>query len=295
MAVKATEVIKVLMGMGVMATINQSIDQDTATLAVQEMGHTVKTTKATDVEDNLLQEASGEVKEGETQPRPPVVTIMGHVDHGKTSLLDFIRKTRVAAGEAGGITQHIGAYHVKTAKGVITFLDTPGHAAFTRMRARGAQVTDIVVLVVAGDDGVMPQTREAVQHARAAEAPMVVAVTKMDKAQSDMDRVKNEMSKENVIPEDWGGDTQFVGVSAHSGQGVDTLLDAILVQAEVLELKAPVDAPARGTVIESSLEKGRGAVATVLVGAGTLNQATSCSPARTSAACARCSTRTASR
>jgi translation initiation factor IF-2 len=272
MAVKATEVIKVLMGLGVMATINQSIDQDTATLAVQEMGHTVKTTKASDVEDKLLVEASAAKSDATAQARAPIVTVMGHVDHGKTSLLDYIRKTRVAAGEAGGITQHIGAYNVKTAKGTITFLDTPGHAAFTRMRQRGARITDIVILVVAGDDGVMPQTREAIQHAKAAKVPMVVAVTKMDKPQSDLDRVKTGMSKEEVIPEDWGGDTQFVGVSAHSGAGVDALLDAVLVQAEVLELKAPIDAPARGTIVESSLEKGRGPVATVLVRNGTLRQ-----------------------
>ena len=250
MAVKATEVIKVLMGLGVMATINQSIDQDTATLAVQEMGHTVKATKASDVEDNLLIAAAGEKSDATATPRAPIVTVMGHVDHGKTSLLDYIRKTRVAAGEAGGITQHIGAYNVKTAKGTVTFLDTPGHAAFTRMRARGAKITDIVILVVAGDDGVMPQTREAIQHAKAAKVPMVVAVTKMDKPQSDMDKVKTGMSKEEVIPEDWGGDTQFVGVSSHTGAGVDALLDAVLVQAEVLELKAPVDAPAKGSIVE---------------------------------------------
>ena len=272
MAVKATEVIKVLMGMGVMATINQSLDQDTATLAVQEMGHTVKTTKASDVEDNLLIAAAGEKSDATATPRAPIVTVMGHVDHGKTSLLDYIRKTRVAAGEAGGITQHIGAYNVKTEKGTITFLDTPGHAAFTRMRARGAKITDIVILVVAGDDGVMPQTREAIKHARAAKVPMVVAVTKMDKPQSDMDKVKTGMSKEEVIPEDWGGDTQFVGVSAHTGDGVDKLLDAVLVQAEVLELKAAIDAPARGSIVESSLEKGRGPVATVLISSGTLKQ-----------------------
>jgi translation initiation factor IF-2 len=272
MAVKATELIKTLMGMGVMATINQSLDQDTATLVVEEMGHKVKTVKASDVEDTLLHAAAGETRDVAAEPRAPVVTIMGHVDHGKTSLLDYIRKTRVAASEEGGITQHIGAYSVSTDKGSITFLDTPGHAAFTRMRARGAQVTDIVVLVVAGDDGVMPQTREAVQHARAGNVPMVVAVTKMDKPEADMDRVKTDLSKEGVLPEDWGGDIQFVGVSAHTGEGVDALLDAILVQAEVLELKAPVHAPATGTVIESSLEKGRGAVATVLVRSGTLSQ-----------------------
>ena len=272
MAVKATELIKTLMGMGVMATINQALDQDTATLAVQEMGHTVKTTKASDVEDNLLLAAAAEPSDATAEARAPIVTVMGHVDHGKTSLLDYIRKTRVAAGEAGGITQHIGAYNVKTEKGTVTFLDTPGHAAFTRMRARGAQLTDIVILVVAGDDGVMPQTREAIKHAKAAKVPMVVAVTKMDKPQSDLDRVKTDMSKEEVIPEDWGGDTQFVGVSSHTGAGVDKLLDAVLVQAEVLELKAPIDAPARGSVVESSLEKGRGPVATVLVRSGTLKQ-----------------------
>jgi translation initiation factor IF-2 len=272
MAVKATEVIKVLMGMGVMATINQSIDQDTATLAVQEMGHTVKTTKASDVEDNLLIAAAGEKTDAVLVARAPIVTVMGHVDHGKTSLLDYIRKTRVAAGEAGGITQHIGAYNVKTPKGTVTFLDTPGHAAFTRMRQRGAKVTDIVILVVAGDDGVMPQTREAIQHAKAAKVPMVVAVTKMDKPQSDLDRVKTGMSKEEVLPEDWGGDTPFVGVSAHTGAGIEALLDAVLVQAEVLELKAPVDAPAKGAIVESSLEKGRGPVATVLVRSGVLRQ-----------------------
>ena len=272
MAVKATEVIKVLMKMGVMATINQSLDQDTATLAVQEMGHTVKTTKATDVEDNLLIAAAGEKVDAEATLRAPIVTVMGHVDHGKTSLLDYIRKTRVAAGEAGGITQHIGAYNVKTAKGTVTFLDTPGHAAFTRMRQRGAKVTDIVILVVAGDDGVMPQTREAIQHAKAAKVPMVVAVTKMDKPQSDMDKVKTGLSKEEVMSEDWGGDTQFVGVSSHTGAGIDKLLDAVLVQAEVLELKAPVNAPAKGAIVESSLEKGRGPVATVLVRSGTLRQ-----------------------
>jgi translation initiation factor IF-2 len=272
MAVKATELIKTLMGMGVMATINQSLDQDTATLAVQEMGHTVRTVKASDVEDNLLLAAAGGSNEAEAQPRAPIVTVMGHVDHGKTSLLDYIRKTRVAAGEAGGITQHIGAYNVKTSKGTVTFLDTPGHAAFTRMRARGARITDIVILVVAGDDGVMPQTREAIQHAKAARVPMVVAVTKMDKHEADLERVKTEMSKEEVIPEDWGGDTQFVGVSAHTGQGIDALLDAVLVQAEVLELKAPVDGPARGSIVESSLEKGRGPVATVLIRSGTLRQ-----------------------
>ncbi|HEX4895362.1 MAG TPA: translation initiation factor IF-2 [Solimonas sp.] len=272
MAVKATELIKVMMKNGVMATINQTLDQDTAALMVEEMGHKVRTVKASDLEDSLEQAVTGGKQDVETISRPPVVTIMGHVDHGKTSLLDHIRKTRVAAGEAGGITQHIGAYHVTTPKGIITFLDTPGHAAFTKMRARGAQVTDIVILVVAGDDGVMPQTREAVQHARAAKAPLVVAVTKMDKQTANMDRVKNELLKEEVVSEDYGGDVQFVGVSAHTGLGIDELLDAILLQAEVLELKAPIEALARGAILESSVEKGRGPVATVLVRAGTLKQ-----------------------
>jgi translation initiation factor IF-2 len=272
MAVKATEVIKTLMNMGVMATINQSLDQDTAVLAVEEMGHKAHAVKATDAEDTLMKDVAGEVKDTPQALRSPIVTVMGHVDHGKTSLLDYIRKTRVAAGEAGGITQHIGAYNVKTPKGNITFLDTPGHAAFTRMRARGAQVTDIVVLVVAGDDGVMPQTREAIQHARAGKVPMVVAVTKIDKPDANVDRVKNDLLKEEVVAEDFGGEVQVVGVSAHTGKGVDELLDAILLQAEVLELKASAEAPARGAIIEASLEKGRGAVATVLVRSGTLHQ-----------------------
>ncbi|WP_028007619.1 translation initiation factor IF-2 [Solimonas flava] len=272
MAVKAVELIKVMMKNGIMATINQTLDQDTAALMVEEMGHKVRMVKASDFEESLEQAVTGEQADGERETRPPVVTIMGHVDHGKTSLLDYIRKTRVAAGEAGGITQHIGAYHVETPKGIITFLDTPGHAAFTRMRARGAQVTDIVILVVAADDGVMPQTKEAIQHAKAANAPMIVAITKIDKPEADLDRVKNELSKEGVIPEDWGGDTQVVGVSAFTGAGIDELLDAILVQAEVLELTSPVDAPARGNILEASVEKGRGPVATVLVRAGTLRQ-----------------------
>ncbi len=272
MAVKATDLIKVMMKNGLMATINQSLDQDTAALMVEEMGHRVTMIKATDAEESLEQAAFGDDTDAELLPRPPVVTIMGHVDHGKTSLLDYIRKTRVAAGEAGGITQHIGAYHVETDKGVVSFLDTPGHAAFTRMRARGAQITDVVILVVAADDGVMPQTREAIQHARAAGAPMVVAITKVDKPEADLDRVKNDLAKEEVIPEEWGGDTQMVGVSSHTGEGVDALLDAVLVQAEILELRAPVEADARGTVVEASLEKGRGPVATVLVRSGTLNQ-----------------------
>ncbi len=272
MATKATELIKVMMKSGVMATINQIIDQDTAILMVEEMGHKARAVKESDVEEGLMQAAAGEARDLPRHSRPPVVTIMGHVDHGKTSLLDYIRKTRVAAGEAGGITQHIGAYHVETAKGVITFLDTPGHAAFTRMRARGAQVTDIVILVVAADDGVMPQTKEAIQHARAAKAPMVVAITKIDKPEADLGRVKNELVKEEVIPEDYGGEVQFVGVSSFTGEGVDSLLDAILLQAEVMELKAPLDGPARGTIVESSVEKGRGPVATVLVRSGTLRQ-----------------------
>jgi translation initiation factor IF-2 len=266
MAVKANEVIKTMMKMGVMATINQPIDQDTAQLVVEEFGHTAVRMKESELEDQL-QSAAGEV---EALPRPPVVTIMGHVDHGKTSLLDYIRRTKVAAGEAGGITQHIGAYQVETPKGLITFIDTPGHAAFTAMRARGAHVTDIVVLVVAADDGVMPQTIEAIQHARAANVPIVVAVNKMDKSDADPDRVRNDLAKHNVIPEDWGGDTLFVHVSARTGDGVDKLLETILLQAEVLDLKAPQDGPAVGVVLESAIEKGRGPVATVLVKRGTL-------------------------
>lgn len=272
MAIKATELIKVMMKNGVMATINQTLDQDTAMLMVEEMGHKARAIKASDFEESLEQAVTGAASESEVTLRPPVVTIMGHVDHGKTSLLDYIRKTRVAAGEAGGITQHIGAYHVTTDKGVISFLDTPGHAAFTRMRARGAQITDIVVLVVAGDDSLMPQTREAIQHARAAKAPIVVAVTKMDKPQADLQRVKNDLLKEEVVAEDFGGDIQVVGVSSVSGKGIDELLDALLLQAEVLELKAPLNAPARGVIVESSLEKGRGPVATVLIRGGTLRQ-----------------------
>ncbi|NNF51399.1 MAG: translation initiation factor IF-2 [Gammaproteobacteria bacterium] len=267
LAIKAPEVIRTLMNMGVITTINQSLDQDTATLVVEELGHIPKLVSETEIEDKLIE---AQVVEGEENARAPVVTIMGHVDHGKTSLLDYIRRTRVTEGEAGGITQHIGAYHVETDKGVITFLDTPGHEAFTSMRARGAQVTDIVILVVAADDGVKPQTEEAVKHARAAGVPLVVAVNKTDLEAADPERVKNELSAMEVIPEAWGGDVMFVNVSAKTGDGIPELLDAVLLQAEVLELKAVDAGPAAGVVIESSLEKGRGAVATLLVSRGTL-------------------------
>jgi len=270
MAVKGNEVVKALFNMGAMVTINQFIDQDTASLVVEEFGHQVKLGSAAEIDEQLL--ASEEQLSGEAVPRAPVVTIMGHVDHGKTSLLDYIRATKVAAGEAGGITQHIGAYSVKTSKGNVTFLDTPGHAAFTAMRARGAHATDIVVLVVAADDGVMPQTIEAIQHAKAAEVPLVVAVNKIDRPNADPERVRNELTQHAVIPEDWGGEHLFVNVSAHTGEGIDTLLESILLQAEVMDLTAVVDGPAQGIVIESSLEKGRGAVATLLVQAGTLHQ-----------------------
>ena len=270
MAVKAGVVIKELMKLGVMATINQMIDQDTASLVVEELGHRVQLKSGDELEEQL--EESMASQEGTPESRAPVVTVMGHVDHGKTSLLDYIRSSRVAVGEAGGITQHIGAYHVKTDQGMITFLDTPGHAAFTAMRARGAKSTDIVILVVAADDGVMPQTEEAVQHARAAGVPLVVAVNKMDKEGADPDRVKNELAAKEVIPEDWGGDTQFIPVSAHTGEGIDTLLEALLLQSELLELKAPSDVPSSGLVIESRLDRGRGPVASLLVQQGTLNQ-----------------------
>ncbi len=270
MAVKAGEVIKELMKLGVMATINQVLDQDTAALVVEELGHRVVLKNAEEVEEKL--EITLASQEGTHQPRAPVVTVMGHVDHGKTSLLDYIRNSRVANAEAGGITQHIGAYHVKTDKGMITFLDTPGHAAFTAMRARGAKSTDIVILVVAADDGVKPQTEEAVQHAKAANVPLVVAINKMDKESADPERVKNELAAKEVIPEDWGGDTQFVSVSAQTGDGVSELLDAILLQSELLELTAPADVPASGIVIESRLDKGRGSVASLLIQQGTLRR-----------------------
>jgi translation initiation factor IF-2 len=271
MSVKAAEVIRELMKLGMMVTINQPLDADSASLVVEEMGHKAVAQKSADIESEVMNELDDEVQ-GELVPRAPVVTIMGHVDHGKTSLLDHIRSSRVAAGEAGGITQHIGAYHVETDKGMISFLDTPGHAAFSAMRARGAKATDIVILVVAADDGVKPQTVEAIQHSKAAAVPMIIAVNKIDKPDANPDKVMQELTQHEVIPEEWGGDTMFVKVSAKTGEGIDDLLDAILLQAEVLELKAVVDGSARGIVVESSLDKGRGPVATVLVQSGTLKQ-----------------------
>jgi translation initiation factor IF-2 len=269
MTVKAAEVIKAMMKMGAIVTINQVLDQDTAMLVVEELGHIPKPISSFALEEALTKDTE---VQGEATSRAPVVTIMGHVDHGKTSLLDHIRTTRVTAGEAGGITQHIGAYHVETSKGVITFLDTPGHAAFTLMRARGAKLTDIVILVVAADDGVMPQTIEAINHAKAANVPIVVAINKIDKPEADLDRVKNDLAKYELIPEEWGGETIFAPISAKTGEGIDGLLDSILVQAEILDLKAVVNCPARGVVIEARLDKGRGAVASVLVQQGTLNK-----------------------
>ncbi|QBM19179.1 hypothetical protein MARI_33240 [Marinobacter sp. JH2] len=272
MAVKSADVIKTLMGMGVMATINQPLDQESAILVTEELGHKPVSVSDDALEEEVLSNITEQDEGKEKIKRAPVVSVMGHVDHGKTSLLDYIRRTKVAAGESGGITQHIGAYHVETDHGMVSFLDTPGHAAFTAMRARGAQCTDIVILVVAADDGVMPQTKEAVEHAKSAGVPLVVAINKMDKEQADPDRIKTELSALDVIPEDWGGDVQFVPVSAHTGAGIDNLLEAVLLQAEVLELEASPDASAKGVVVESSLERGRGSVATVLVQNGTLRQ-----------------------
>lgn len=272
MSVKGAAVVKALFGLGIMATMNQAIDRDTAQLVVEEFGHKVKLVSEDAVEDSLVEHLEDTQDDQFKSSRAPVVTIMGHVDHGKTSLLDYIRRTRVAAGEAGGITQHIGAYHVETGHGMITFLDTPGHAAFTQMRARGASCTDIVILVVAADDGMMPQTAEAIDHARAANVPIIVAVNKIDKEDADPERVKSDLSQKEVISEEWGGDTQFVNVSAHTGEGIEALLDAVLLQAEVLELKAVPTGPSKGMVIESRVDKGRGVVASLLVQEGILSQ-----------------------
>ncbi len=269
MNVKAAVVIKHLMNLGIMATINQTIDQDTAVILVEEMGHKVIMQSDDDLEQEMLAEVTQDDNRSRL-PRAPIVTIMGHVDHGKTSLLDYIRKTRVAAGEAGGITQHIGAYQVKTDHGSVTFLDTPGHAAFTAMRARGADVTDVVIVVVAADDGVMPQTKEAVEHARAAGVPIIVAINKIDKADANPDKVMQELSSINVLAEEWGGDVQFLKISAKTGAGIDELIEALIIQTEILELTAPIEGAASGIVIESRLDKGRGAVATILIQKGTL-------------------------